>query len=504
MTRNPWRPRRLFLGAVLFFVVLAVGAAAAALWGRSQAAAPGPAAAARGRDADALPVKTVRPKTDTAFAVRATNPCYVHPYYQIDLEAQVPGVVDTLTKDVGDPVARGEEVLKLATPDLAADVKVKEALITDKRNALELAKSRENLEQQAVATARAAAKEAEQGVAIADAESEYRRTRAQRFAGLVRQEAAVTDTAVETAAEAKKAAAAAAGARDTLARAQAEISEATAKLEEARADIKVKQSEIDQAVAERDKGQALLDFASLKAPWDGVIVRRMVDPGAFVANSSSGHSDPLIRLQRTDILTIDAKFPDVYAPYITRGTEARLTLTELPGVVVKGKVTRAAPTLQTDSSDRTMDVQLDLFVGTDANYQAFMKAVGPKREGLKGGELPLRASPVDAASGAAKAARLLPGMYGDMTLVLDTFENARLLPSGAVFRQGGESYLFLVKDGKAVRTPVDVQFDDGKEVKLRVVDGGERREPRPDDEVVNSNQGELRDGQAVRPSLESW
>ena len=93
-------------------------------------------------------------------------------------------------------------------------------------------------------------------------------------------------------------------------------------------------------------------------------------------------------------------------------------------------------------------------------------------------------------------------------MVLNKFENASLLPSGAVFRQGGVPYIFLVKDGKAVRTPVDVQFDDGKEVKLRVVerrDGSEdRRELRPDDEVVNSNQGELRDGQAVRPSPENW
>jgi multidrug resistance efflux pump len=504
MNEDSGRLRQVFLVAAVALVVLAAALAAAALWGRSRAASPAPSGPERAGEAGAVPVKTVRPKPDPSYTVRAANPCYVHPYYQVDLEAQVPGVVEKLTKDVGDPVTKGEEILRLSAPDLAADVKVKEAQIADQKNALELARSREKLAGAAVATAQAAAKEAESGVATADYDAEFRRTRAQRFEGLVKQEATIPDVAAETAAEAKKAAASATGARDTLARAQAEISEATAKLEEARADIKVKQSEIDQAVAERAKAQALLDFAALKAPWDGIIVRRMVDPGRLVANSSSGHSEPLLRLQRTDILTVVANFPDVYAPSIGRGTEAELTLSDLPGVTVRGKVTRFAPTLQTQSNDQTMEVQVDLYVGTEADYQRFIQTVGATREGLKGGELPLRASPVDAA-GAAKTARLLPGMYGNMTLILNRFADAFLLPSGAVFRQGGESYVFLVKDGKAVRTRVEVQFDDGKEVKLRVAEGGgQTREPRPGDEVINSNQGELRDGQAVRPSREEW
>src|SRR5262249_46030915 len=101
-----------------------------------------------------------------------------------------------------------------------------------------------------------------------------------------------------------------------------------------------------------------------------------------------------------------------------------------------------------------------------------------------------------------EALRLLPGQFGKMRLLLGNFQKAYLLPSSAVFSHGGTSYIYLVKEGRAQKVAVEVQADNGKLVKLALIErsGGEEilRELSGDEEVVASNQGELSDGQAVR------
>ena len=498
-------------GGVIVILLAAGGVAAATLRNRMHAGTT-TTAPSEGAGAAAAAVRTVRPRLDPMFEVVASNPAYVNAYYRVDLMAQVPGVVNkSFTKDIGDPVKTGEVVLQLDAPDLAADLKVKEAMIAEKNDEKAMAEKRTELAKAAVATAQAAAKEMRQNVVIADADAVFHETRARRFEGLVNDQAAIKDTAEEMVAESKKAAASAVGSRFSVERAQAEIAEASAKLETATVDIKLKQSEIEQAKADRDKVQALIDFAALKAPFDGVVVRRMVDPGSLVSNSSTGHSDALLTLERTDILTIYANFPDVYAPYITKGTAVQLDMSELPGVTIGGKITRFAPTLQNPTGDRTMRVEVDLYNGTTEEYGQFLKTAGKTRDGLKGGELPLYPN-VTTSDTAPAHVRLMPGMFGTMKLVLNEFKNAYLLPSSAVFSRGGVRYIFLVKDNKVALTRVEVQVEQveggqtpgrGIESKVLVIedrDGHEvRRELRKDDVIVTSNQAELHDGQEVRP-----
>ena len=95
-----------------------------------------------------------------------------------------------------------------------------------------------------------------------------------------------------------------------------------------------------------------------------------------------------------------------------------------------------------------------------------------------------------------------------MRLVLRSFHGSYLLPSNAVLSQGGASYVFLVKEGRAVKAPVEIQADNGQTVKLVLIEkkaGGDiKRELTGKDEVVFSNQGELSDGQAVKPVRVKW
>src|SRR5262249_1057949 len=104
--------------------------------------------------------------------------------------------------------------------------------------------------------------------------------------------------------------------------------------------------------------------------------------------------------------------------------------------------------------------------------------------------------------------RLMPGQYGKMRLVLRSFQKAFLLPRTAVVSQGGTSYVFVVKDGRALKMPAEVQADNGEQVKVGRVEkpGGEevKRESTGDEEIVSSNQSELSNGQAVKATRVEW
>ena len=70
-----------------------------------------------------------------------------------------------------------------------------------------------------------------------------------------------------------------AAARAAVQDAQAELEKAKAKSEAAHADVKVAESLVGVARKDKEKAQALLSFATIRAPFDGVITRRNVDPG---------------------------------------------------------------------------------------------------------------------------------------------------------------------------------------------------------------------------------
>lgn len=87
----------------------------------------------------------------------------------------------------------------------------------------------------------------------------------------------------------------------------------------------------------------------------------------------------------------------------------------------------------------------------------------------------LRISPViDAASGTFKvtlavkdgARRLKPGMFGRVAVTYAQHDNAVLVAKEAVLNEDGESAVFIVRDNKAYRTPVQTGFTDEKHIEI--------------------------------------
>jgi multidrug resistance efflux pump len=453
-------------------------------------------------------VKIVRPTHNESFNTSVEQPAYVAAYYQADLRARVAGPfipAEGMTiRDIGDRVKAGDPLVTIDVPDLKADEKQKEALVEQQEREVELANAR-------VKIAAAAVQEATEIVALkkhdverAEATRLFREKELARFKVLASGPSpGVTPDIVDERTMYKEAAVAdSLTAQAAVKQAEAQLAEAKVKLEAAQVDVKRQEAMVKVAKEDLGKARALLGFATLKAPFDGVITNRNVDPGSFVQNASTGQTEPLFTIARTDIVTVYMKVPDNYAPFVKPDCDAIIQMNSLPGIVIRGKVTRRSESLVTPEHDRTMRVEVDLYNGSVEDYKDFLaKEKESRNADLKSHKLPMFPS-VLGKQVSAEPLGLLPGQYGKMRLILRGFRKAYFLPRSAVISHGGASFVYLVKDGHAVKVPVEVQADNGKMVKVVLVEkiGEEevKRELTEDDEVIVSNQGELTNGQAVK------
>ncbi len=458
-----------------------------------------------------IPVKIVHPRHDKEFTMTEKRPANVRPYYEADLVTRVPGIVKELSYDVGSKVKAGQELVKVAVPDLEArleqkeaDVKHAEAVVEQKKATVKVAKTNWEAAKSRIDAARTRQRADEAYLA-------YREKQARRYEGLLRDQAIdarlVDEQEDERLAAFEKVNADKVNvisATEDANAAKARIEQAIEEQHEAEANVKV-------AKAERDYAKAMLDYATIRAPFDGVIVRRNVDPGFFVQNAGNGHVTPLLTIHRNDIVTVTMRLPDNFAPYVTPETEAIFETSTLPGVKIHGKVTRYPPSLVTPENDRTMLVEVDLWnrsperVKEKLSDKEFFRGLKKGMPGDPRGGLPV----IPKIEGNLAGREILPGMYGEMTLVLHKFENVHMLPSQAVINKGGNQYIYVVKDGKARLQQVKEQVNDGKLVYVELLDkeGGVLGDLTGKEEVIISNQGELTDGQPVKPALvkdEEW
>jgi multidrug resistance efflux pump len=458
----------------------------------------------------AISVKTVLPKREPSFGITIQEPAYVEAYYQADLQAHVAGPVKFLQKAIGDPVKDGELLAEIEVPDLVEALNQAKAVVEQRKKEEELAKQKRESVQAAADVAKSDIALKEALVGREEATKDLRLKRWNRFIGAAKEQAVDAGVVEEeergyVAAKFDCEAACAA-----VVKAKADWKEALANLEVAKADVNLKHSLVNVAEKDRDRAQALADYAKIRAPFDGVITRRNVDPGSFVQNASTVHPPPLLTVERTDIVTVHMKVPDNWAPYVQVGTEAIIVMSELPGQTISAKVTRRCPSLQNPKDDRTMRVEVDLYNGTEAEYQRFLATEkNPKFDlkDLKGHVLPVFPR-LTGQNASGDFHPLLPGMYGEMRLVFRKLQNAYLIPSDAIVRHGGTPYIYKVENGKAQLIPVEVQVDDQKVAKVAVISrlgkGKVKRDLTGEEEIVISNQGELSEGQAVKATRTPW
>ncbi|HZP80705.1 MAG TPA: efflux RND transporter periplasmic adaptor subunit, partial [Chthonomonadaceae bacterium] len=165
-------------------------------------------------------------------------------------------------------------------------------------------------------------------------------------------------------------------AQEAVRQAQAAVQEARAGLKQARASAMqadVRRQEIQSAQAQIGQSQAALqiarvtrDYAVIASPFDGIVTRRLADPGAMASPGV-----PLLQVQGGS-LRLEAVVPESALSAVRKGAAVPVRFDALGGRDLTGRVVEIAP--QGDVSSHTFLVKIALPAGSGAAAGMFGRA----------------------------------------------------------------------------------------------------------------------------------
>lgn len=202
------------------------------------------------------------------------------------------------------------------------------------------------------------------------------------------------------------------------------------------------------ARASLEQSETLLRYATITAPFSGIITQRFVDPGALI--QAGGANSAIVALMDFSKVRLQTAVPEGEASRVAVGQPVLVTTDNLPGMQFEGKVTRFSYAL--DSASRTMLAEVI----------------------LENPNLALR-----------------PGMLVTAKIGIERKESALLMPAEALVLEKANAFAFGVSGDKAKKRPIKVGFNDGKSVEVQ--DG-----LNASDTVILTGKLKLSDGQTVQ------
>jgi len=398
------------------------------------------------------PVKTVAVVQQNVQRT-TTQPATVHSFYRAEVRAKASGYVKEVKADLGDFVEDGAVLAVIDVPEMTQQRRIIEARITRYESVVERANAGVELANANVRAAEAMLAQSKSQMSQVDAsvaamEAEF--TRVQDLVERRSLEARMLDEVRKKrdSERANKEAMASA-----IQSAEAEVAVAQAKTASAQAEVKTAEAETVIARLQLEEIDVLIAYATLKAPFAGVVTRRTVDPGDLVREGSEvGNGEPLFVISQLEKVRVQIPVPEVDAALVRQGDAVSLSFPAFPAEQpIKATVTRLAGDL--DPSTRTMLVEAD--------------ADNPDR-------------------------KLIPGMFGQATISLSNTTVANMLPARAIrFRESGEAYVYIVESDQTVTvTPITTGIDNGRAIE--VTSGVE-----PGQQVIDAHLKRFTSGQKV-------
>lgn len=416
----------------LFFLAVSAGLALVGLTSGCNRPSASPSdQAANAPGAGTREVKLVRPEKKDVRRLIERPGFNIEAYERTLLYAKIAGYVQKWNFDIGDRVHKNDVLAEIYIPEMEMELKQKEATVGQATTEIQQAK---------------AAKQR------AEAEQERAKSQYERLAMVGRSGVLGQEQVDETKLGFKAADAA-------LVKAQADVSVAVARLEVAKAD--------------RDHVQTLLQYTKIRAPYDGVVTRRVVNTGDFVQPAGNSKGEALFVVQKVDPVRVFVNVQELEAVWVRDGETALFHPQSLPGQQFKGQVTRNSEAI--DPLNRTLRTEIDL-----------PNPVGP--DGVR---------------------KLQPGMYGKVAIIAE-HKNVWALPATAVVTKGEQAFCFRVENGKAVLTPIQIGLrgnEPDKEMvevlkaQIKPVKAGDEAQWEDftgKELVIATDSATLKDGQAVR------
>ena len=413
---------------------------------------------ARAKEQPPRSVTTVKPERK-AIRREISQPGIIQAFERTPIVAKIPGYVLKWNVDIGDPIHKDEVLAELWVPEMVSELELKAELVQQAQKALAMTKAQ-------VLSAKAQVLETEAGLSRAEANNNYWKSQSARFTTLVKDSVLDKQTQEETLNQFRSAAAA-------LAEARAKIDSAKAMQQEKERAQDKAEVDILAADADRRRQADLVSYATLTAPYEGIVTQRNINTRQFVQPATNTQGDVLYIVERSDIVRVFVQVPETDTDWVHVGTPATIRVQALQGQEFKGKVTRTAWSLSPVS--RTLQTEIDL----------------PNPDLPKQGR------------------RLRPGMYVHATIVAE-WPDLLTLPASAVMTEGDvnigyKTFCFLVENGQVKRTQIEIGARNAQlvEVLKRQVaatknGGSPRWEGFSGAEViVQSDLSGLQDGQSV-------
>jgi membrane fusion protein, multidrug efflux system len=195
----------------------------------------------------------------------------------------------------------------------------------------------------------------------------------------------------------------------------------------AKQDVDNSKTAYDIAVAQKESANAMyknamtqLNYCKITAPFSGIITKRYLDPGAYVSAGTSSPSSVLFILMDIEKVKVLANVPEKELPSLTKVEEVDIKTGAYPDKVFSGVIQRSSQSL--DLATRTMLVEIDI-----ENEEHLLK----------------------------------PGMFAEISLVLERKQNILTLPSNVLMSDDSGKYVFmLTHDTVALKKYVTIGLQD--------------------------------------------
>ena len=436
--------------------------------------------------AGCTPANTAKPAADTAVKTEVPTrrtmrlvieqPATIEGFQEALLVAHVSGYVKSVDADIGKPPAKkGDTLAEINVPELLQEYEQKKALVQQASAEVDQAKAALAAAETNIKSMMAQVTEYRASQTRAAANFERWKSEYSRVEKLVSEKVIDPQIAAETLNQYRSANASKQEAEAKVDSTLALTAESEAKRDKARADVTAAEARVRVAKAEEGKLKAMTDYRFIKAPFDGVVMRRFVHPGAFLQPNASGGLAPVFHFAQIDTLRIVIDIPEADAKYFASSQQqgllealvgavwcaqrqpATIQIPALKGPALPGHVARVSEAL--DPKTRTLRVEID------------------------------HANPDK---------KLLPGTFATVRFEL-AFADRLTLPASAIFIHADQPCCWRDVNGKAVRTPVKLGLRDGPLVEVLMMQRDSTwGAVKGDERVVVANLGAVREGKDLQ------
>ena len=230
---------------------------------------------------------------------------------------------------------------------------------------------------------------------------------------------------------------------------------AEAQVDAARSNLEASRSNVTESQAKLAHDEAIYSYSRITAPFDGVVTERNANLGTLMqaGTNSSTNVLPLVKLSQENLYRLVIPVPETYVAYIRIGDEVTGRVPAL-NKNFPGKVARFSS--EVHDATRTMHTEVNV----------------PNPTG-----------------------ELIPGVYAEATLTLNSKGNALTIPVQAIDREGDHTVVFVVDPSNRIQVrPVVLGIEDNSENYAEVLSGLNEGE-----KIVVGDRSGLKAGEGVRP-----